>query len=155
MQLRKFIKFIYLITVAVQGYSQQLPTVGGVVGFSSPQAASIGKFGGHVINYSAGTPNINIPLVEVKEGRLSIPISLNYTYSGFRPSDQASWTGLGFSLMAGGVVTRTIKGRPDEFSGYGYLTASGRISDFVNRSSFSASAFSSNQIQNKPGRYFS
>jgi len=148
MQLRKFIKFIYLITVAVQGYSQQLPTVGGVVGFSSPQAASIGKFGGHVINYSAGTPNINIPLVEVKEGRLSIPISLNYTYSGFRPSDQASWTGLGFSLMAGGVVTRTIKGRPDEFSGYGYLTASGRISDFVNRSSFSASAFSSNQIQN-------
>ncbi|MCF0071482.1 hypothetical protein LZD49_13455 [Dyadobacter sp. CY261] len=139
------------IVLCVLSWTQcegQMPTVGGNVAFSSPQAASISKFGGHSLNYSTGTPNIDIPIVTVSEGALSLPISLHYTYSGFRPSDQASWVGLGFSLMSGGVVSRTIRGLPDELAGHGYLNEPQKITNFVSQSSFGIASFKNNGIEN-------
>jgi hypothetical protein len=124
----------------------QMPVVGGNVAFSSPEAASLTKFGGHSVNYSSGTPNIDIPVVTVNEGALSLPVSLHYTYSGFRPTDQASWVGLGFSLISGGAVSRTIRGVADELSGHGYLTEPTKISNFVNQFAFSIPDFKNNSI---------
>ncbi|MDQ6482673.1 hypothetical protein, partial [Dyadobacter sp. LHD-138] len=94
--MRHFIKYLcgLLILLHFGSFAQQ-PSPGEKVVFSSPQAAQLGKFGGHTINYSTGTPNINIPLLTLSEGDLQIPISVQYNYSGFRPSDQPGWIGLG------------------------------------------------------------
>ncbi|ELR68346.1 hypothetical protein C900_00445 [Fulvivirga imtechensis AK7] len=99
---------------------------------ASPNAASLAKFADIPVNYHTGIPNISIPLYTVKEGPLELPISLSYHASGLKVMEQASWTGAGWSLNAGGMITRTIQGRPDELYLYGgsgsYLRDNGYFS---------------------------
>ncbi|MEJ0034332.1 MAG: hypothetical protein WDO15_30130 [Bacteroidota bacterium] len=72
----------------------------------SPNAASLGKYGDIPVGYHTGVPNISIPLYELKEGDVNLPVSLSYHASGVRVAEVASWVGLGWSLNAGGVITR-------------------------------------------------
>ncbi len=91
----------------------------------SPTAAGLARYGDIPVSNHTGTPNINIPIYEVKTRDLSLPISLSYHASGIKVADLASWVGLGWSLNAGGVITRTIQSLPDEGAGTlgnGYLT---------------------------------
>jgi len=100
------------------------------VSISSPTAASLGKYADIPVNYHTGIPQIEIPLYTVKEGSLSLPISLRYHAAGLRVMEPAGWVGAGWSLNAGGVITRKVRGAPDEsgnsnairghFSDYGY-----------------------------------
>ncbi len=80
----------------------------------SPNVASLGKFGDYQVGYFSGLPEISIPLYEIKSGDLSIPISLSYHASGIKPTDIASWVGMGWALSAGGQVSRNVQGMPDE-----------------------------------------
>ena len=84
------------------------------VSIASPTAASLGKYADIPINYHTGIPQISIPIYTVKEGPLSLPINLNYHASGLKVMEPASWVGAGWSLEAGGVITRTVQGAPDE-----------------------------------------
>ena len=45
-----------------------------------------------------------------------MPISLRYNAVGFRPDEHPGWVGMGWSLQAGGVITRVVNGEPDEFA---------------------------------------
>lgn len=83
-------------------------------GAKSPEAAEIEKYGTIPVGMYTGTANISIPLFTVQSGDLSLPISLKYATTGIRVSQRATWVGLGWSLSAGGAVTRQMKGRPDE-----------------------------------------
>lgn len=87
----------------------------------SPTAASIAKYGNMPVNYFTGSPNITIPLFNVQSGSLQVPVTLNYQFSGLKVEEIASWVGLGWSLQAGGAVSRTVRGTPDE-EGYGYMS---------------------------------
>ncbi|RQO31111.1 hypothetical protein DBR32_10430 [Taibaiella sp. KBW10] len=80
----------------------------------SPNAAELGKYGEYPVNESTGTPNIQIPIYNVSVGNISFPISLSYHGSGIKVSEQTSWVGAGFSLDAGGVVTRRVQGLADD-----------------------------------------
>lgn len=80
----------------------------------APNAASLGKFVDYPVGYYTGVPNINIPLLDVKDGGIELPITLSYHASGIRISEIASWVGLGWTLNAGGVLIRTVRGAPDE-----------------------------------------
>lgn len=82
----------------------------------SPNASSLGEYGGIPLNKSTGRPNIEIPLLEVSTQNLKIPISLSYTTDGFKVNQIASRVGLGWSLNAGGVITRTVSDGIDELS---------------------------------------
>lgn len=79
----------------------------------SPTAAALGSYGEVPLNHSTGVPNISVPLTEFKVFDFSVPISLSYRSDGCRVNDVASWVGLGWSLNAGGVITRTIRGNDD------------------------------------------
>ncbi|MDZ7897985.1 MAG: hypothetical protein U5N85_08150 [Arcicella sp.] len=76
----------------------------------SPNAASMGKFGDIALNLSSGLPNLPIPLYTAIEHNISVPIGLQYRYTGFRPSEDGGVLGRGWSLNAGGIITRTQKG---------------------------------------------
>ncbi len=80
----------------------------------APNVAALGKYGDYEVDLFNGVPEISIPIFEVKSGSLSLPITLNYHASGVRPTDIASWVGMGWSLSAGGQVARNIQGKPDE-----------------------------------------
>jgi hypothetical protein len=80
---------------------------------ASPTASSLATYGEVPISLYAGTPNISIPLYEFSGLELKLPLSLSYNSGGVRVEDIASWVGLGWSLNAGGVITRSIRDKPD------------------------------------------
>lgn len=90
------------------------------LGVSSPTAASLGKFGDIPVSLYTGTPNISIPLFEIKGRDLRLPITLNYHASGVKIEEIPGWVGLGWALDAGGAITRTVRDIVDD-SQYGYL----------------------------------
>jgi len=84
----------------------------------SPNASALGKFADSPVGLYTGTPQISIPLFEITEGDLKLPIKLDYHASGLKVGENPSWVGSGWALDAGGVITRSIRGTPDE-GGYG------------------------------------
>ncbi|PQV47450.1 YD repeat-containing protein [Jejuia pallidilutea] len=65
-----------------------------------------------VSNYT-GRAEISIPIYEISSGNMSVPISLSYNSSGVKVADMASSVGLNWSLNAGGVISRMVKGMDD------------------------------------------
>lgn len=124
--------FFILSVVIPQVLSAQTNPYG-EVSISSPTAASLGKYADIPVTYNTGTPQISVPIYTVKEGPLTLPVSLSYHASGLKVMEPAGWVGAGWALNAGGVITRTVMGGPDErgtnvslleekghFSDYGY-----------------------------------
>lgn len=85
------------------------------MGVTSPTAAGIGEAALSDIALETGAIQTNIPLFEITtRGGLSVPVTLSYQSNGVRLNDVESWVGLGWTLHAGGAVTRTVRGEPDE-----------------------------------------
>lgn len=106
----------YVFT-AMMAWSQAIPTDSYALKTfipPSPNAASLGKYGDIPVSYHTGIPNISIPLYQLKEGDVTLPLSLSYHASGIRVSEVASWVGLGWTLNAGGAITRSMQHGPDE-----------------------------------------
>lgn len=98
----------------------------------SPDTWQFAKYGEYPVSRETGVPNISIPLYTINTGELSLPISLSYHAGGIKVDDIASWVGLGWTLNAGGIVTRAIRGgKPDE-GGSGYLNLRAGNYPFVN-----------------------
>ena len=85
----------------------------------APTAAALGKYGDVPVSQYTGIPNISIPLYNIQSRDISLPISLSYHAGGIKVEEEASWVGLGWSLNAGGVITRSIRGL-DDFRTNGY-----------------------------------
>jgi hypothetical protein len=81
---------------------------------SSPTSFELGKYGDIPVNEATGIANINIPLLTFKSNKISVPLSMNYQTSGVKVNQVSSWVGNGWSLNAGGTITRAIRGIPDE-----------------------------------------
>jgi len=62
---------------------------------------------------SKGQLSLNIPLMELKGKGYDLPISLTFYSGDVIFSTEASPVGLGWALMAGGVITKTIRGADD------------------------------------------
>ncbi len=90
----------------------------------SPTASSLGMYAEIPVTLYTGSPSIHIPLWEVQGRKLSFTISLDYHSSGIKVNDIAGWTGLGWSLNAGGIITRTVRGIADDHP-MGYLSLHG------------------------------
>src|ERR1700761_6632744 len=108
-----------LLSFCIDTYAQSptVPAAGGNITFpipASPDAAALGKFGSIPVGPYTGTANISIPLYTIKSGDLTLPVSLGYHSSGNKVEEMASSVGLGWSLNAGGVITRSIRGLADE-----------------------------------------
>ncbi len=113
---------IFIVTLALISclfaYADQDPTprhdyVPNVIP-PSPTAAELGRYGQIPVGMFTGTPQISIPLYTMTSRQLSIPVSLSYSSNGIKVDQVASWVGLGWSLNAGGVITRIIRGQEDE-----------------------------------------
>jgi YD repeat-containing protein len=87
----------------------------------SPEASAIFRVMDYTLDYSSGIPNIQVPLYEVKSGSLTVPISISYNAGGRRVYDVTGPVGLGWSLNAGGIISRTIYGKPDDQSDFPYV----------------------------------
>ncbi len=109
---------ILAILGPIAGYSQDEQSIDRYFP-PTPTAASLGEYGEVPVSLYTGTPNVSIPIWTLQGRELSVPISLSYS-PGVKVEDKASWVGLGWSLSAGGVITRSIRGLDD-------FTAQGRL----------------------------
>lgn len=82
----------------------------------SPTAYQIGQYGRTPVSYFHGLPQISVPLTEVRGRGFTLPVSLSYHGGGIKPDQHPGWVGLGWSLHAGGSITRVIHGMKDEMS---------------------------------------
>ncbi|MFD2584445.1 hypothetical protein ACFSR6_18245 [Pedobacter vanadiisoli] len=69
------------------------------------------------VNPFTGVNNISIPLYEIKEKEINIPISLNYSSGGVLVDEEPGLVGLSWELNAGGLIRRKINNIPDESCG--------------------------------------
>ncbi len=101
----------------------------------SPEAAALGKFGDIPISLFSGIPQVEVPLYSLQSGDININVKLAYNASGVRVGDIATNVGLGWSLYAGGLITRSVQGIPD-FVNDGFppnennFTPNANLSDF-------------------------
>jgi len=109
-----------LLLFSWSAFSQPINNLVGEAVMPAPNAGSLGKYGDIPVSLYTGTPSISIPVYTVTEGSLSLPISLDYHSSGIRVAETASWVGIGWSLQAGGVITRTTQGIEDDYYPYGF-----------------------------------
>lgn len=79
----------------------------------SPNAATFGQFGAFPTGCYTGVPDISIPLYEIDLDGRKIPIALSYNASGIKVAQEASCIGLGWSFIAGGTITKEIRGWND------------------------------------------
>ncbi|MEQ9120846.1 hypothetical protein [Fulvivirga sp.] len=98
----------------------------------SPNVAAFQKFVDIPVSLYTGTPNVTVPIYEIKMSQLTLPIELKYHASGLKVEEQASWVGAGWALSAGGSVSRTTKGLPDDIN----ETSIGRKGVFHNTKMF-------------------
>ncbi len=81
----------------------------------SPVASELTKYITYPVDLCNGLVKTSIPLYEIVDGDIRIPITLNYHASGLKPNMRSShWLGDGWSLSAGPLLSRTINGVADE-----------------------------------------
>jgi RHS repeat-associated protein len=97
--------------------------VGDVV-MPAPQANGLSKYNDIPVDFSTGIPNISIPIHNVVEGPLSIPISLSYHGSGVKVAETSTWVGTGWNLSVGASISRSILGIADDLGGGYYYVGS-------------------------------
>lgn len=81
----------------------------------SPEAASKVKYADVPFTHSMGAAEYSVPIYELKGHRLTIPVSLDYCSNGIKLDEIAGVAGLGWTLNAGGCITREVVYMPDEF----------------------------------------
>ncbi len=94
----------------------------------TPKALEMIRYGHLSSNLNGGTMEYELPIYTIEDKDFRIPISLRYASGGFRPNQPTGEAGLGWSLMAGGAVTREIVGL-DDFAAWGTKDCTSGISD--------------------------
>ncbi len=112
---QKFINLVIAINLlfVLNGSAQTTPGLKKFIP-PSPNAAALGKYGDIPVGLYTGIPSISIPLYTLKGRDLELPINLSYHAGGIKVEEIASWVGIGWSLNAGGVITRSVRGFPDD-----------------------------------------
>lgn len=77
------------------------------------------RYGSLVPSLYTGAMTYSLPVYIYEDPDFTIPVSLEYHYDGYKPTQHSGTVGLGWSLNCGGVVTREIRGLPDEGSTFG------------------------------------
>lgn len=114
------IVLVYLVSACPKLFSQKaLPGLDNLIP-PSPNAASLGKYADVPVSMYTGTPQIEVPVWSCQGDVLTLNISLSYHASGIKVGEIPGWTGTGWTLNAGGVITRTTRGIADDLP-TGYL----------------------------------
>ena len=81
----------------------------------TPNTTALMQYGIIPMSLYTGKANVTIPLYDCTMRGLNLNVSLLYDTSGLLINSLPSWTGHSWTLQVGGVITRAVKGRADEF----------------------------------------
>ncbi|WP_332454814.1 hypothetical protein [Chryseobacterium aquaticum] len=82
----------------------------------SPSVNNLMKFEEVPVSHYTGVPDVSIPISSISTGlkNVNINLSLKYHPLNLKPEDRAGEAGIGWSLFAGGTISRTVIDLPDE-----------------------------------------
>lgn len=80
---------------------------------NAPNTAAIEKFGGVDIEMNTGVVKKSIQLKPFISKKITVPVSLGFSTLGLRVNEYPSRTGLGWNIVAGGLISRVIYGKDD------------------------------------------
>ena len=121
----------------------------------APQAQALYRFGSVPVSPYTGKANISIPIYSTEICGIPLTVSLNYDTRGVLVNSVPGCTGHGWTLNAGGVVTREQQGWPDEaeivtgtnsVSFHNYFHSLQKLSDIGGFSNLSEVAYYSQDI---------
>ncbi len=75
----------------------------------TPNAGALVQYADYPVSHYTGVPQITVPLYDIVVDDYTLPLHLSYHASGIKAAQEASWVGLGWTLQAGGVISRTVK----------------------------------------------
>lgn len=90
---------------------------------AGPNAAELSKYGNIDVGLQTGSLNFTTPLFAIEGNQWKMPIDIQYSTTGIKVDQMASRVGMGWSLNAGGVITRSVNHNPDEKSTRSLLPA--------------------------------
>ncbi|MGU3376955.1 hypothetical protein [Chryseobacterium sp. M5A1_1a] len=79
---------------------------------AAPTSNNLMKFEEVPVSYYTGIPDVSIPLFNIPTSNSKVPVSIQLKYHPLnaKPDDKSGETGLGWSMIAGGTISRTIRG---------------------------------------------
>lgn len=110
MKKKLFILLAFLVGSHLASIGQPLP----IKNVPSPEIAGLGEFGKVPVSLFTGVPDISVPLHEVSAGNYSLSVSAAYHLASVKPHIQPGCLGMGWNLVAGGYITRSVHGLYDE-----------------------------------------
>jgi YD repeat-containing protein len=119
----------------------------------SPNAASLGKYGDVPVGRYTGVPDLSIPLYTIALGDFQMPIGLSYHSQGLKVEEKSGNIGLSWTLNAGGVITRTVKGLADE-DGRGYWSHAAWTDAYIASSLIETESFCSGATDAQPDIFY-
>lgn len=112
-----------MLCLFLKASTQDAPNNSNMVA-QSPEASQSGKLASMPVNLFTGIPQVSIPIYHFSSPNgLSLNVSLDYVGGGIRTAQTPTAVGLGWHLSAGGMISRTVRGMPDDVANYGYLYA--------------------------------
>ena len=85
-----------------------------------------------------GMGSFTIPVYAMAAGQVSLPVSLVYSGQGVKPKDVEGTAGMNWSLVAGGQISRVVRGLPDDVtqdnlgnSRYGWMSTSNTAANAI------------------------
>lgn len=113
-----------MIAASIAGRAQSLEPFN-PYGVVSPAAESwrMSKYGGITPSLFTGAMTYSVPVYNYSDTDFEVPVSLDYNFDGYRPAVHSGTVGYGWFLNCGGVITREVRGLPDDDW---YLAANGR-----------------------------
>jgi hypothetical protein len=112
-----FLFKVLLFSIALKSQSSSQQGTFPPVQIKSPQSYAFEKYGNIPMNLYTGSIDLKVPITSIDENGVNIPVSLSYDSSGFIPHKKPDLAGMNWSLLAGGRITRTVNGIPDEYIG--------------------------------------
>lgn len=110
----KKIVSVVICTAALSAavHAQEYP----VLNVPSPEVGTLGVVHTVPVGHYTGTPDISIPLYEVKVGNFTLPVTARYHLASVKPHTPPTSLGNGWALDAGGYIARSVRGICDERS---------------------------------------
>ncbi|KEO71619.1 RHS repeat domain-containing protein [Anditalea andensis] len=107
---------LFISTVTVYGQISQNKMIEGFTSVLpvSPEAASLSRYTESPVDNYTGIPDISIPIFHINKGDINIDVKLKYHSGGNKVDEVASREGLGWTMEAGGIITRSARGLPDQ-----------------------------------------
>lgn len=81
---------------------------------ASPNASALIEYVNLPVSLDTGVPTINYTLLSIKNNDIEVPVTVSYHAAGIKVNEVPSWLGTGWTLNAGGSISRVIAGLADD-----------------------------------------